>query len=171
MIINNLREIDGLIHLLVPLIIIRIITLFYNLDKKVILFLSTFTLIPDIDFFIFWHRATFHNLFFGTFLVILAMVLIKNYSKLKIALVGSYFFLSHIILDGFFVDLFYPIQKFHYNIFTGKKITLEAMNAAKPHFSIEVQLIGIIGTILIYSLLIYEIYYHKIKNKQNAKQN
>ncbi|MEK6974549.1 MAG: hypothetical protein AABW41_04920 [Nanoarchaeota archaeon] len=149
------------LHLLVPLVVIRIFSLFYKLDKKAMLFLSTFTLIPDIDFFIGWHRATFHNLFFGAFLVLISLLFFKNYSKIKTALIGSYFFLSHIVLDGFFIAWFYPIQRFHYDLFTGATSTLKAMNDARPHFSNQYILIGITAAIIVYALLIYEAYFRK----------
>lgn len=158
---------EVILHLLVPLIFIRIVSLFYKLDKRVILFLSTFTLIPDIDFFFGWHRATLHNLFFGAFLVILAVIVFrKSHSKIKTALIGSYFFLSHIVLDDFFVAWLYPFQKFHYSLLNGHTTSLEAMNAARPHFSNEYILIGIIAAVIVYSLLFYEAYFRK-----NARQS
>ena len=153
---------EVILHLLVPLAFIRIIAMFYELDLKLILLLSTYSLVPDIDFFVFWHRATFHNLFFGALIVIIAVLLLKKYfSKTKIALVGSFFFLSHIVLDNFYVDWFYPFEKTHFNPFTGATLSLKAMNDARPHFSQEYILVGIFAFLLTYLLLTYEAFFRK----------
>ena len=157
---------EAIIHLLVPLVIILIVSFFYKLDKKMILILSIFSLLPDIDFFMGWHRATFHNLFFGVILVIIAVLVLKKYySKAKIALVGSYFFLSHLVLDGFLVAWFYPFQQFHYNPFTGTKVTLEQMNAIRPHYPIKYFFIEILFILLIYLILGYFFYFKNNNNK------
>lgn len=166
MAIDTLFEIDAIYHLLVPLIIIRLLAIFYEIDKKLILITSIFALIPDIDFFFWWHRATLHNLFFGLILVILAILILKKYfNKKHIALLGGFFFLSHDILDHFMVAWLYPFIKYHFNPFTMKTTSLIAMNAAKPSITIEAALFGFIGLIIIYGLLIYEIY------RENAKKS
>ncbi len=166
MAIDTLFEIDALYHLLVPLIVIRLVSLYYKLDKKLILILSTFALIPDFDFFFGWHRALFHNLFFGIIIVLLAVLVLKKYyKKSHIVLLGSFFFISHDILDNFMVAWLYPFVKYHFNPFTMKHVSLQAMNAAKPLITTEAALFGLIGLMVIYSLLAYEIY------RENAKKS
>lgn len=151
---------EALFHFLVPLTIIRLVTLFYYIDKKLIVILSTFALVPDVDFFIIHHRALTHNLFFGALLVALAVIFLKKYfNKYHIIIIGSFFFLSHIVLDGYLVAWFYPIQQFHYNPFTGATASLQAMDSMKPNYPLSYFLAAIGLVIFIYSILIYESYF------------
>lgn len=158
---------EAIVHLLVPLVVMRVVAYFYDMDKKLILMLSTFAIFPDIDFFVFWHRATFHNLFFGALLIVVAILLLKKYyGKAKIIVIGALFFLSHSILDKFTIAWFYPMQQFHYNLLTGAKISLQTMNDLKPDFSLQYKLTEIFVVLIIYLILIYEAYFYK----KNAKK-
>ena len=149
---------EAILHILIPLITIVLISKIFKLelDFKLLVTLSIISIIPDLDSFVFWHRATFHNLFFGAFLVLIsALFLKKYYGKLKIALIAAYYFLSHIVLDGFYIAWLYPFQKFHYNLLTGATRTLQEVNDPKYKYPEFVIYIEIFMTIFIYFVLIH----------------
>lgn len=160
---NLLTVADGIdvLHLLIPIIILRVLVLFgVKLDKKLILLLSPIALLPDIDFFIFYHRATFHNLFFGVFLVVLAYLLFrKNYPKKQILFIASFFFISHLLLDYGSVMWFYPFQTATIN-FLGNKVTLEALQIL-PHYSFQYILKGALEVAALIALLAIEIKFER----------
>ncbi len=144
-------------HFLIPVTILRVLNIFLKaIDKRLILILSPLAVIPDFDFFIFYHRATFHNVFFGAFIVFLAVIALKRYfNPWKTAFVGGFFFLMHLILDRGSVIWFYPLTKVGYN-FKGNMITLEALQSL-PHFSTEFMVLSIIGVIALFSIFFVEI--------------
>lgn len=156
-----------ILHYLIPLVVILIINhLARNkIDKRLILLLSPLALIPDIDYLIFYHRATFHTIFFGIFIVSMAVITLKKYFKpWKTAAAGSFFFLMHLVLDRGEVIWFYPFTNIGYS-FVGHRITLEGLQIV-PHFPLKWWLINASGVLLLFALFLIElIIEHKYKGK------
>ena len=110
---------DPFIH-----VTVAVLAVWLFCDKKYrhyVLFLFPLAVLPDVDHFILnEHRILLHNLF-----IILPVVGIALYARFKsknvvlynIALIASFFLLSHIVLD-FFTDagvpLLYPLVKTKY---------------------------------------------------------
>ena len=146
---------QAILHFLIPLLTLRLL----KFNKKLVLSLSFLSVIQDLDFFIFLHRATFHNLFVGATLVLTSILVLKKYhKKMRIIFVGSFFFLSHLFLDKV-VAWLYPLIKINFGFSDGKftTVTIESMQLYKPNFSLEFKLFQIIGLLLVFSLLLLEI--------------
>ena len=107
---------DPLVHVTVAVLAVW---LFYDKKyRRYAFFLFPIAVLPDVDHFIFVAHVTrilFHNLF-----IILPVLGVALYARLKaknvalynIALIASFFLLSHIVLDFFTVGgvaLFYPL--------------------------------------------------------------
>ena len=149
---------EAILHVLIPLIFIVLVSKIFKLglDFKLLAILSVVAIIPDLDSFVFWHRATFHNLFFGVLLVLISILLLKKYyGKFKTGLITAYYFLSHIALDSFYIAWLYPFQKFHYNLITGATRTLQEVNDPKYKYPEFVMYIEILSIIFIYLVLIH----------------
>jgi hypothetical protein len=153
---------DPLIHITVAVLAVW---LFY--DKKYrhyALLLFPLAVLPDIDHFIpNEHRILLHNLF-----IILPVLAIALYARLKaknvvlynIALIASFFLLSHVVLD-FFTDagvpLFYPLIAAKY-AFTDQLLLTHgslALVPEQPAPFVQSELLGIILTGLIVPLSLF----------------
>lgn len=119
---------EPLLHLVIPLLIVS----FFTRERKY-LYLSVFTLVPDIDFLLI-HRSFFHSL---SFLVIVFSVLYflekrdgrpKNFSY-----VSSFYLLSHLILDSGYpgIRLLYPFSRLYYYF------NLDVIYAVPPIVNLE----------------------------------
>jgi len=100
-------------HLLLPVSIL----LLFRLEKRLFL-LSPIALLPDLDYFsVIYHRALFHNVFFGALLI---LAVYFSFGR-KPALVSSFLFLSHLALDfdrtG--VGLLFPLSQNAYGFAQG----------------------------------------------------
>lgn len=104
-------------HILIPLFILLIFSDKLNLSKKMIIILSFFAMVPDIDIFSF-HRADLHNVFSLALISICVYLITKNKKTWGIS---AYYLYSHAILDTFVqgVFLLYPFYNKVLNIFAG----------------------------------------------------
>lgn len=84
-------------HIFIPLAVLFIFSGKLNLDKRNIIILGFFGVLPDLDV-IFFHRMTFHNILFVTIIPILIFIFIRNK---EIAGIIFFYLLSHLILDTF----------------------------------------------------------------------
>ena len=94
-------------HVFIPLAILFIFSEKLKLNKKNILILSFFSILPDTDAYVFIHRASVHNIFI-LIIPILMFVILKNK---EISGVAAFYLISHIILDIFNggVYVLYPL--------------------------------------------------------------
>ena len=96
---------DLLFHWLIPAVILLA---FSNIDKRTILLLSVFAVLPDVDALFGMHRMVLHSIFIV--IIPLALYVISKKHKLIFILI-AYFLLSHVLLDlaspG--VSLLYPV--------------------------------------------------------------
>ena len=160
---------QAILHFIIPIIILRILSSFgMRLNKRLILLLSPIAVLPDLDFFIFYHRATFHNLFFGALIVIIAVLVLKKYFKpWKTAFIGGFYFLMHIALDNGSIIWFYPLTRTGYD-FSGNKIVLESLQIL-PYFSLKFMILSSIGVLFLFSILVIEILIEKrIKSNKRS---
>lgn len=158
-----------MLHYLIPVVFIRIINHLAGnrLKKSLILLLSPIAFLPDMDYFFFYHRATFHNLFFGLLVVLAAsLIFSKWHKKSHVAFIAAFFFMAHIVLDSGAVIWFYPLTKIGYS-FSGGKVTLEALQHV-PHFPLQWWITASIGVIMLFALLLLEIILEN-KIKKNKK--
>lgn len=97
-----------LTHIFIPLFILVIFSEQLKLSKKMIISLSVFAILPDLDMFLV-HRETLHNIF----VLIVPVIFFVILDDLKFSCVVAYYLASHIILDLFNsgVFLFYPIYQ------------------------------------------------------------
>ena len=96
-------------HIFIPLAILLIFSDKLKLDKKKIVLLSFFGILPDLDV-IFFHRMSFHNVFI--ILPILIIFLVRIIQKENsIAGIVCFYLLSHLILDIFNggISALYPL--------------------------------------------------------------
>ncbi len=93
-------------HIFIPLAILFIFSRKLKLDPRQIIILSFFGILPDVDAFIFLHRASFHNILI-LIIPVLIFIFIRN---IKISGMICFYLISHIILDIFNggVFLLYP---------------------------------------------------------------
>ena len=95
-------------HAFIPVALLLLFSKDVNLDRKKILFLSFFAVLPDADALFLPHRAVFHN-----FIVVFAALLFFITAKEKKDVYGIIFFFlfSHILLDLFDggIFIFYPV--------------------------------------------------------------
>ena len=103
---------DILFHWLIPVVILLA---FSSINKKTILLLGVFALLPDVDALFGMHRMVFHSIF----IVIIPLALYVTSKKHKlIFILIAYFLLSHVLLDlaspG--VSLLYPVtdERFYF---------------------------------------------------------
>lgn len=96
-------------HAFIPLAILFIFAGKLNLNKRNIIILSFFGILPDFDAF-FQHRYTFHNIFILV-LPILAFIFIKQYRQISGMI--TYYLSSHLILDTFNggIAVLYPFSR------------------------------------------------------------
>lgn len=101
-------------HIYIPLTILFIFSNGLKLDQRLIIILSLFGTLPDIDIFLF-HRASLHNIFI-LIIPILIFLLTKDRKIRYIAGIICTYLGSHIILDIFNGGAFilYP---FYNNVF------------------------------------------------------
>ena len=95
-------------HIFIPLVILLIFSDKLRLNKRNIIALSFFGILPDADAFIFIHRAFLHNIFV---LLIVPLVIFAFIKDIKIYGIISFYLMSHLILDIFNggIFLFYPL--------------------------------------------------------------
>jgi hypothetical protein len=84
-------------HIFIPLAILFIFADKLGLDKRHIIIFSVFGILPDFDI-IFYHRATFHNIFFVLIISALIFIFMRNEEITEIIL---FYMSSHLILDMF----------------------------------------------------------------------
>lgn len=94
-------------HIFIPLAILFIFSEKLEIDKRYIVILCLFGILPDTDIFLF-HRATFHNIFF---LAIPILVLMFSKENRNISGIISFYIGSHLLLDIFDGGIFllYPL--------------------------------------------------------------
>ena len=100
-------------HLLIPVLILLLL----RTEKRLFL-LAPIALLPDLDYFtLIYHRAFFHNIFFGIALVSLIYFRLGR----KPALVSALFFFSHLALDfdSVGVGLLFPLTSMAYGFDSG----------------------------------------------------
>ena len=100
-------------HLLIPVLILLLL----KTDKRLFL-LAPIAILPDLDYFtLIYHRAFFHNIFFG-----LAIVLaVYFWFGRKPAFVSAFFFFSHLALDfdSAGVGFLFPLTNMAYGFSSG----------------------------------------------------
>ena len=103
-------------HIFIPLIILIVFSDKLGLSKKMILALSIFAILPDLDMFLF-HRATLHNVF----IFIIPLIIYIIFKNIKVVGIITYYLFSHILLDVFNHGVFilYPIYNKTLNIVSG----------------------------------------------------
>lgn len=84
-------------HIFIPLAILLIFSGKLGLDKRKIIILSFFGILPDLDV-IFFHRMTFHNILSALIIPVLIFIFTRNK---EIAEIIFFYLLSHLILDIF----------------------------------------------------------------------
>ncbi|MFH1249040.1 MAG: metal-dependent hydrolase [archaeon] len=147
-----------LLHLLIPILALRIISYFTRIDKKTILLLSPLAVFPDIDYFFGYHRATLHNVFVAAAVIILAVfamrILFKERDWIKIAFVSFFYFAAHLIIDVGGVILFYPLTRKGIDLL-GRSVRLEDLQGY--HVGAGFFLFYGIGVLAVLSFLIAEV--------------
>ena len=109
---------EPIYHFLIPVLILLLLVR----DRKLVFLLAPIAIIPDFDVFIpNFHRALFHNIFFGIVLMTVAYFIIKKLYKTKLSsfiLIASVLFFSHLLLDfdNAGVGFFFPVDKYAYAI-------------------------------------------------------
>ncbi|HII29687.1 TPA: hypothetical protein HA317_01330 [Candidatus Woesearchaeota archaeon] len=112
---------DAIVHFLVPVVLCRLA----RVDKRLTLLLSPIALIPDLDYFVFAHRVTFHNIFFGALLVGIAVLLLRKWFDPGLVFgIAAFMFCTHLLLDGV-VAYLYPLISygFGYNYYTWRWVS------------------------------------------------
>lgn len=134
------------IHFLVPVILARLL----GFDKRLILLLSPFAVLPDIDILTFYHRALTHNIFFYGVLFLISWLALKKWFKVKdIFLVSLLMFMSHILLDEGKIVFLYPLMQ-HWYTFDFHKMMIVPVHYIKAYsfnmysLSFKIQQIAII---------------------------
>ncbi len=115
-------------HVFIPLVILLIFSKELRLDTRMVLALSFFALLPDVDAVFIPHRAVLHNVFV---LIIPSLLFILVKSKRKIAGIIGFYLVSHLILDMFDGGIFllYP---FYNSVFFAHAELLFTQNSLIP---------------------------------------
>ncbi len=105
------------VHGAIPLLFLLALR---RLDARKIWILWPLTFLPDLDYFLGFHRATFTNVFvLIPFLALLAWWLCpghRDWAKAEWVLIALVYLVSHIVMDALTggVVLFYPVSDFTY---------------------------------------------------------
>lgn len=126
---------DPAFHLLIPVFIL----LMLGFDKKLVVFLSPFVFLPDVEYLSSLHRYLGHNIFVVILVVGLCWLISRNYKKLKwqFTFIPGIYLISHIILDlNHGVAILYPIiqDKYYFSI---------------PYFVSQVLFVGLLYVLLL----------------------
>jgi len=102
------ETVDPLTHLALPMLVL----LAAGQDKRLVIPLAFFAILPDFDSFLTPHRVVLHNMFIVIILP-LAFILIAKLRKPRFVLPGMlvlFYLSSHILLDLDGVAFFYPLS-------------------------------------------------------------
>lgn len=153
-------------HVFIPLVILLIFSKELRLDTRMVLALSFFALLPDVDAVILPHRAVLHNVFV---LIIPSLLFILVKSRREIFGIIFFYLASHLILDMFNggIFLFYP---FYNNVFFAHAellftqnsfipvldygISTHIMNMGKGEPVISSENIGVAALLIIFALIL-----------------
>lgn len=165
-------------HIFIPITILLIFSNRLKLDPKKIVILSFFGILPDLDAYIFIHRAFLHNIFILV-IPILIYLIIKD---LQTYYIVSFYLASHIILDIFNggVFLFYP---FYDNVFFSRIELLfsDGNIISSIYYGINDKIVPIgrkeamitsenVGTIILLIIITLSLYIRNLINKKYRKE-
>ena len=111
------------------------------MDRRMFPILGLIALVPDLDYFsLIYHRALFHNVFFGSFLVGLAYLGTKRWFGRQILPAGAFVFLVHLLMDfdPVGVGLLFPLSMRAYGLENWGLISHSIAEIQFGHISLSV---------------------------------